>query len=255
VKTVKRDPSRVGTVQFKRAVSYGRAHAQGYRSNNVGRTNGGAVIRARGDEIHTCDFPTGAGPIDNKFTNDAVTFDCLNATKDGSAVWNRLGRRITMRSLHIKGFIYQKHADAGVFNDYLRILLVYDAGSNGGTPAIDDVLRDWDNAGTPTTNVFSGLNMGEVRRFRIIRDHRVAIAMQNPAFAATGDYQSLDSSDLNINWFVRLKNMETTYKANDGTRGDIATGALWLICYGLNPDGANTPNWGFQYRARLKFSK
>jgi len=195
-----------------------------------------------------------AGPV-TKPTSTTAQFTLLNAIQEGSSFYNRVGRKIMMRSLHLTGLVFQNQGGAGV-DEYLRHMIVYDRQPNGAVPSIADILLDYDNTGTTTTNSLSGLNMNNADRFVILRDMRVAIPKNDDngglqdVSAAVIDYTT---NRVNINEFVLLKNLETHYKAttNPGVIGDIASGALWFVQFGNV--AAATAAYAVAFQARLRY--
>lgn len=79
----------------------------------------------------------------------------LNGTQQGSAFYNRIGNKMSMKSVEIAGFI---NYIATSVQDIARIILVYDAQSNGVAPTYDDVCRDVDQAGSTSNNCMSHAN-------------------------------------------------------------------------------------------------
>ena len=69
----------------------------------------------------------GSGVVLSLNTTPLVT--PLNLVQSGAGFYNRIGRRIEMKSLHLTGLIHStgKQAD----QDYCRLLVVYDRQTNG----------------------------------------------------------------------------------------------------------------------------
>jgi len=212
-----------------------------------------AVQRAMGTraEIKTYDFPVGASTQTNTISTTA-TFDVLNLPVEGASFYNRIGRKILMRSVHITGMLKTTNNGAGNIAEYLRIMLVYDRQTNGAAPAIADVLADYDQAGNTTTDAYSKMNMNNVERFLILRDHRVQIPDNGVSALERSEAAIMNyDSQANINWFVKLTDLETHFKASAGSVGDIATGALYLITFG--PVASATAGYSIIYNARLRY--
>lgn len=238
----------------KKRATIASGSARRYVAPRSAAPRGGFVAERRAPriEVKVVDYPDNATAAQERRFSTTATFDCLNALKAGSGFFNRIGRMISMKSIHIRGQIFKSDNHA-IFNDYLRLMLVYDSQVNGATPAIATLLQDRDVDGDVRTNSFSGLNMEEVSRFRILRDHRVPIGLDAAGVANGGVYQSLETGDLNINWFVKLKGLVSHYQANAGTVADIVTGALWLVTFGRG-DPDTESNWKVKFCSRLKFS-
>lgn len=233
----------------------GRAAAQTLartRRVTTGRGRGlPAALRFNKPEVKSVDL-VGA-PI-SKTVSTTATFNLMNGVQEGSSFYNRVGRKIMMRSLHLVGNITSSGNAAGVA-EYLRLMVVYDRQPNGAAPAIADVLLDYDNAGTTTTTSYSALNMNNADRFQVLADIRIDIPVNAAAGLADGIAGVLDytKNEVNVNRFVKLKNLETHYKSstNPAVIGDISSGALWLVTFG-NVANA-TAGYVFNFGARLRY--
>jgi len=191
-------------------------------------------------------------------------FVCLNATQEGVGLWNRVGRRIRMKSIQIKGHVVPIVPDGTKYPSpsTCRIILFYDRQPNKALPDLNDVLLSYNSAGGATTTAFSGLNMNNRDRFLMLRDSQMELP---PAVGTASDtsgaiFSSCDSlagnpqGSRNINWFVKLKGSVTHYlaTANPATIGEITEGSLILGVFDEVGDVAH-PAWTFEYQARLKF--
>lgn len=216
--------------------------------------------RVTGVEIKSVDMPAinaGADTI-SKTLSTTATLDLLNGVQEGASFYNRVGRRIHMKSIHVTGEIISSGNGTGVA-EYNRILLVYDRQPNGAFPSIADILLDYGNDGTTFTSSFSKMNLNNVERFAILRDSRLAMPSnyEGAAAALDGGLASImpyGESQNKINWFVKLKDLETHYKSttNPAAIGDIATGALYLVT--LGNVAAASAGFLLVYNARLRFT-
>ena len=82
-----------------------------------------------------------------------------------------------MKSLHLTGLIHSTGQQAD--QDYCRLLVVYDRQTNGALPAASDILKDYDQSGSSSTGVFSGINPDNRERFVILADYRLAMPGTN----------------------------------------------------------------------------
>lgn len=181
----------------------------------------------------------------------------FNAIQAGTGFFNRIGNRITMKSLHLVGTLTTTaNVTAGIV-EYLRIMVVYDKQANGAAPAITDILLDTAQDATSVTNAWSSTNINNRDRFLILMDDRIDIP-NNAATALTAEQQSImpqggDQQEVNINRFIKLNDLEAMYKASSSPAviGDITVGALWLVTLGTAAAGAE----GYQltYNARLRY--
>lgn len=184
----------------------------------------------------------------------------LNLIQAGSSFFNRIGRKIEMKSLLIELNITPVSAARSTGADTLRILVIYDRQTNGAVPAISDILQDTEQNGTNTTVMTSNINLNNRDRFQIIRDVRVGLpAITNaatgvPTAAWPTMIQGTHSGGMHIREYIKLGELVTQYKADSSPAviGDIATGGLFLITFsgfGAGTEGFTIAEWN----ARLRY--
>lgn len=133
----------------------------------------------------------------------------INCIQQGATVANRIGNKIVIKSLHVKGSLVNAvPANVGV----ARLMLVYDTQTNGAFPAITDILLEQPLG---AAMFYGGVNIANKSRFQIIRDK----------------FYNLDSAQSQIHTFnLYCKGRwEVEYGANAGTIGDFRTGAIYLV--------------------------
>lgn len=175
------------------------------------------------------------------------TFTVVNAVVNGAELYQRTGRKIYMKSLHVRGEFVPTagalNANAGSF----RMLVVYDANPSGAAPVIGDVLKD-SNAAAATT-YDSSVNLINRQRFKILRDKWIYTAPQGNSTQPTV-YGPSPNDCWIMNDFIKMKGLESVFNAvNGGTIADIATGAVFLIFVG---DTA-AANWSGVFTTRLRY--
>lgn len=186
--------------------------------------------------LRTNIFSTVAGP---------PTFDVLNAQVNGAELYQRVGRKTYMKSIHIRGGI---QPNAVGMDSMCRMLLIYDAQPNKVAPLITDLLLD-SNAAAGTTWA-SEINLINRQRFKILKDTQYYLgSVTNIAGNAELIPDPIRNS-LNVEMFVKLHGLETIYNAtNGGTVADISSGAIFLVCVG----DANAGSFQFNYTSRLRY--
>lgn len=189
-----------------------------------------STARNRG-EVKTVDNVVGAaaGMTMNLDTTGSV--NCVNLIAPGTTFYQRIGRRVELKSLHLYGYI-QDTAVVATAADYGRILVIYDRQTNGVLPTMSTMLLNYDQLGATSTNYLSGLNPDQRERFLILADIRLHL----PASSATGMSGASDgaTTSFNINRFINLKGLSTQFKSDSATAviGDIATGGLYIVTIG-----------------------
>jgi len=189
--------------------------------------------------------------------NDAALIFCINAVSTGSGAWNRIGRRITMKSIYLQGFFTSNLASITTASiaQNVRIMIIYDKQSNGALPALGDILRDQiGNTGLDASLVLqtSGINMNNRDRFEIILDKRFML----PGVTATATAGVFGGGDQNhtVEEFRNLKGREVQYRSDTvpSSIGDIAAGSLIMLSFGDRPNVASP--WLFTFSCRLKYN-
>lgn len=191
-----------------------------------------------------------------------MQFSLLNGVQEGSAFYNRIGRKISMKSLHWTGAIQQNTTvHTSTDQDWLRILIVYDRQTNGAFPVGNDVLLNYDDQGTAAGGPYAGLNLNNADRFVVLRDKRINLCNRilSDNLAPPSNESILGSGLINyqfdptINEYIDLKGLEVHYRSstNPANVGDIATGAIYL-CFQMGSTAA-TNNYQLHVNTRLRY--
>lgn len=153
----------------------------------------------------------------------------LNGCIQGTEATQRLGRKITMTSLYVKGAL--QFAPTGTLGGYVRIAVVHDKQSNGTAPGITDVFL--------SNDLNSPNNLTNSDRFTKVADFESGIVSANGDCVAPIE-------------FYRKLMLETAYNTgNAGTVADIASGSLYMfIC---NNGNFTTTAPTIRLQSRVKF--
>jgi len=159
-------------------------------------------------------------------TNGAIA--PLNLIQPGTGSWNRIGKRIRMKSIRYK-FTAQMAATgvAEIINNGLRVTLVYDKQPSGAAiPAWDVIFGSTTQAGVEAaTTYLENQRVDNTGRFTVLKDDVFTSDLSSVVAAGTCEWQC------NVDRYVKLKSMETIFsgQSNPCTIADISTGALYLI--------------------------
>ena len=176
----------------------------------------------------------------------------LNGLVQGSAQSQRIGNKISMKSIRIKGQIINLVTSV---QTYARIIVFYDKQCNGAVCANADLLSTVTSVPTTTVTVFSDLNLQNVERFTILRDYSISLpAVTNTVGVLTNvgfepGQNPSNGSIFDVDMFIKLKGLQTLYKGGTLGVGDIATGGLFMVC--LNHQGVAA--WTFRNVERLRY--
>lgn len=176
----------------------------------------------------------------------------LNGLAQGAAQSQRIGNKVAMKSVRIRGQILNL---ATTVATYGRIIVYYDKQTNGANCANSDLLQTTTSVPGNTTTVFSELNLTNVERFTILRDYTISLPSVTYA-AGVQTNLGIDpgqnpsgGSILDVDMFIKLKGLQTLYKGATSAVGDISTGGLFLAL--LNYAGAAV--WTFRHGVRLRY--
>lgn len=192
----------------------------------------GAAQRSR-PEIKFNDVAAASYACD---TTGTVTL--LNGVSTGTDYNNRVGRVADYTAVQIRGSLSPQ--DLSTSTTVARVMVVWDADPNGGTPSITDFLT------ASTSLAFNNLNNRE--RFKVLIDEQHAVgAVTNTATQAL----SLAPSVVSINRYVRIPKVRTVYSGTGATAANIQNGAIWLVTIGDQAAGSGAI---FSGAARVRFT-
>nr|WAE42219.1 MAG: capsid protein [Cressdnaviricota sp.] len=214
-----------------------------------------AVLRSNRGETKSVDIVSA-----NYLLNATGTVAALNLLESGSSSFQRIGRKIEMKSLQIKGMLNGIGANSQGLISSGRILIVYDRQTNGALPVYADVIKSQTQvSGTTQSLNFDFINLDNRDRFQIIRD--VEFSMPSVTRVASADtfsgYPTSAHTDSKceegqFNMFIKLGGLVTHFKADStpGVIGDVATGSLLILTFGAFASGSEGWNANLSFRLR-----
>lgn len=154
----------------------------------------------------------------------------LNLATAGTGPQNRIGRRILMRSVNYRFHLGEADgasATGGIGATNIRVLVVYDKQTNGGNPAITDVLTA-DSFQSPN-------NLANTDRFLIVSDQI---------------FQTGDTTQATIGKHGRKLSLDTMFNnGGAGTVADVNSGGLFVFFSTANM-AAGPPVINYYFRVR-----
>lgn len=127
----------------------------------------------------------------------------INGIAQGTGAGERIGRKVTMKSLFIRGYVAKQGATVGSVP--IRILIVYDKQTNATLPATTDVVV--------TDTVMAPMNLANAQRFTVLYDR---------VFNLGEDGDNV----FNFSKYIKM-NHDVTYNAGTtNTIGSIQTGSV-----------------------------
>jgi len=163
----------------------------------------------------------------------ATGMTCLNDVQAGSSYNERIGSKITTKSLRVTFDTYAAVSAAGD-SGMLRYMIVYDRQTNAAFPNITNLIMD--SNGNVTFN--AGINMTNRNRFLMLRDKVIDVDLQN-------NYVN------HVDEYIRFV-QDVDFAASAATIGDIKTGAIYFVCFYWNTTAAHSPVI-YNFNSRLRY--
>lgn len=181
-------------------------------------------------------------------TTGSITSICIPTL--GTDMTNRIGRKITVRSLQARGLVRTRLSESqasGVTSSMLmRIMYLVDLQPNGANPAVTDILA--------TSIAQSPMNLNNRDRFKVLFDRMYALDPYNKNTTAGSVLCSTVNQCKTLKMYKKC-NQEVVFNAtNGGTVADITSGnLLQLIISNQATDGAGGPGEAAIY-TRVRFT-
>lgn len=212
------------------------------RSGKRGEGNIPGVVYDNKKRVVT--FKAGEGPsVEYKYLDysnpgvnvyDAGVVSLMNACIQGlDSISDRIGRKITMKSIQVRGIIANTVAQLNAANfvggtDCMKVAIVLDKQTNGAAPTLADIFNTSGAVNAP----FSNTTVSNVDRFTVLYETLLTIC-------ATGS--NIAKFDVTIPC-----NIDTRFNAgNAGNSADIVSGGLYIVFVDQNNTATNqtTASW------------
>lgn len=195
------------------------------------------------NELKAIDFNYGLIDADNPFseisgsTTGGASSLCVNAIRQGTGFYERIGRKVTCRSLQITGVLNasaEVDADSAPDAVTVRMVVVYDRQPNQSMPAFNQIFASHSNMGeVNTSTVFSPLNLTQASRFRILKDK---VYNLNPTIPGPvdGAASAMLFREKTVKEYIKLPNLETVYESTVSGEtvpgvAQISSGAIYVF--------------------------
>ena len=192
----------------------------------------------------------------NNTVNDNSGMIVLNLIQQGAGSWNRVGRKVNLRSLRIRGDIQHVQttsASGFTYGQTVRCVVVWDKQPSSGTiPQWQDMFGFTAQDGTEGTSMYAPIRYDNMDRFSILRD--VTYDPQPGAKAQTAPdtvvyYNTIDE-------YIRLGDRECVFsgQSNPMTIADISSGAIYFCVRARLNNTVNTQSAITNMTARLRYT-
>lgn len=149
----------------------------------------------------------------------ATGYTCINTLSQGSQISQRIGNKVVIKSLRVKGTILPSETADSTDYGMVRVAVVYDKQTNGTAPAATEIFASIDSAGAFTTQFQAPLKITNKKRFTVLRDENFVI-------------NGINDSAHKIDWYIKRKMpVEYNSTATPPTVANITTGAIYLVVF------------------------
>lgn len=187
-------------------------------------------------------------------TNTNVQVFPVNLIQTGTGSWNRIGRKVCLKSLRLMGVANCDHflsAGTDIEGNSMRLIVVWDRQPNSGTePLFNDIFGQTSQAGVETTNWYSPPKYDTMARYTVLKD-----TQWNSSPGATPTAGNYVRNNFFIDEYIRLNDLESTYSGQSTpmTIADINSGALYVIARAQTNDATST-RWIMDLNARIRYT-
>lgn len=156
----------------------------------------------------------------------------LNLIQQGVGSWNRVGRKINLQSVRLRGiatFEFQVELVTGrLYANTLRMVVVWDKQPSGSAiPTFDSIFGKTAQDGTESTTFLDPVRYDNMDRFTVLRD-----SVLDAQSEATSDAGTTLISQVNVSFdeYIKLGSREVVFSGQSApmTIADISTGALYV---------------------------
>lgn len=200
-----------------------------------------------------------AGPIIATTNTNADAF-VLNLIQAGTGSWNRVGRKVHLKSVRLLGaasYIYSSQTTTADFEEaVLRMVVVWDKQPSGGAlPTFETIFGTTDQSGTEASNVLAPPRYDNMDRFQVLRDCRIVAPVETVTAAAGTGNRVIKK--VSFDEYLKLGDREVVFGGQTVpmTIADVSTGALYVYFRSTNSINDQT-DWTITSNsyARLRYS-
>lgn len=155
-------------------------------------------------------------------TASGITIPVLIAP--GTASYNRVGRKVHLKSLRIRGYFDQScYCRANI----VRMVVVHDKQPSGTLPTYDAMFGQTLQDGTETVSLWSPIRYDNMNRFSILRECYYDL---NPG-AAPAAASVAEPIYTHVDEYIKLTGKEVIYsgQSTPSTIADISSGAIYIV--------------------------
>lgn len=164
-------------------------------------------------------------------TNDDAVV--LNLVQQGVGSWARIGRKVNLQSVRLRGIARFTSAPAVTSGDLntnaLRMVVVWDKQPSGAAiPTFDTIFGLTAQDGTESTTYLAPVKYDNMDRFSVLRDCTYTFSPQ--VWNNEGGASDASRQDVHFDEYIKLGGREVVFLGQSApmTIADISTGALYV---------------------------
>lgn len=215
----------------REAFARGRSRTSGY----YGRYKYG--LSATNPEMK---FFDGAGTLGGADINTAgnIAEDSLHHVAAGTGEQNRVGRKISLRKIHIRGtYVLTPATDQTKCSAIVRTIVYLDKQCNGSAATVTDILE---SAAWHSFN-----NLANKSRFRILLDRKTKVRSEAGAYDGTDDQYGINQNM--YEWHINV-NLPIEFNSTTGAIGEIRSNNVGLL---MITNGSARVTTDYKWRVRF----
>jgi len=184
----------------------------------------------------------------------------LNLIQMGSGSWNRIGRKVNLQSIRLRGILTYLFSPAAVTLNLsantVRMVVVWDRQPSGAAiPAFDQIFGTTTQTGTEACLFLDPLRYDNTDRYTVLRD---VVKTASPMTTQVGGSANQITVQCPFDEYIKLGGRETVFsgQSNPMTIADISTGALYVYFRADSVAAASASQWNVDSDsfARLRYT-
>lgn len=187
----------------------------------------------------SADWPLGA-------RQDPSPFNCLCAPQLGNDINNRIGKKITVMKVTVRGQVFVDALTAAQQSipQVFRIILLVNKNCNGAQPTPSEVI----SSANANNMIYGYSNLSFFGKYRILKDKTFTLTPQN----SVGDTTTNETAPVVQRFKLThkfAKPLVVTFNTNTGAVADIVQNSLHIIA-GYN---TSSPAANISYKSRVVY--
>jgi len=187
--------------------------------------------------------------------NNGNTVQCLNLCQQGAGISQRIGHKISLKSLRIRLSLVPTGKTTTV-QEHMRILIVYDRQPIGSYTNVTTLLGSVNGNNVISTGILTdSLNPSYYDRFVVLSDDFRSLPVLNTTSnVSSTTFGPTEDCSFLYDKFIKLNDLDTTYNGSGQPMAisNVATGALLIYVYS-DAGGNSTDPWMLNGSIRLRY--